>query len=152
MSLNVVFLLAHSVPCDAKLVVGIPVVVQHKPLMRPATLLFKPSRASRFYLSGFLAKSALGDLISRSLSEHARPASQQFPPEVGAALSSLALERENWERAHLDKEPFEQDRTLDEWAPPSVLVRRLYRMRRPFEHYKDFLQNQINVQSKDETN
>ena len=30
---------------------------------------------------------------------------------------------------------FAQDRSIDEWAPPKVLVRRLFRMRKPFERY-----------------
>jgi len=89
----------------------------------------------RFHISGFLAGSALGQLVAEKLVEHARPSGAEFPPEVGAALSSFAMDRENWERSHLGKEPFGQDPGKNEWAPPRELVRRLYRTRKPFEHY-----------------
>jgi hypothetical protein len=100
-----------------------------------ATLVHRMPGIQRYYISGFLGQSILGEQISRGLSELAKPSTQRFPPEVGAALCSLALERENWERSHLNKDPFEQDLSVDEWAPPAVLVRRLYRMRKPFEQY-----------------
>ena len=100
-----------------------------------ATLIHRMPGISRFHISGFLADSSLGRQLGQALQEHARAARSEFPPEVGAALSSLALERENWERSHLEKEDFAQDRSVDEWAPPKVLVRRLFRMRKPFERY-----------------
>ncbi len=100
-----------------------------------ATLVHRMPGISRYHISGFLADSSLGRQLGQALQEHARPAHPEFPPEVGAALSSLALEKENWERSHLDKEGFAQDRSVDEWAPPKVLVRRLFRMRKPFERY-----------------
>lgn len=88
--------------------------------------------------SGFLADSALGHVIKDSIKEqapHLRHCEARFPPEVGAALSGLAQKKENWERDHLGKELFEQDRSQDDWAPPKELVRRLYRLRKPFERY-----------------
>ena len=101
-----------------------------------ATLIHRMPGLQRYCLSGFLGESSLGEQISQALAEYARPSPRRFPPEVGAALLSLALERENWERSHLGKEPFYQDRSVDDWAPPHVLVRRLYRLRKPFEQYK----------------
>ena len=91
-----------------------------------------------FAMSGFLADSALGRLLAEKLlarASHLRWKAPRFPPEVGAALSTLALKAENWERGHLGKPPFEQDRSIDEWTPPQVLIRRLYRLRKPFEEY-----------------
>lgn len=102
-----------------------------------ATLIQRMPGIQRFSLSGFLAESAFGERISLGLAEFARPSERRFPPEVGAALTSLALERENWERSHLDKDLYEPDRTSDTWAPPAVLVRRLFRTRRPFESYAE---------------
>jgi hypothetical protein len=101
-----------------------------------ATLIHRMPGIQRYCLSGFLGQSVLGEQISQALSGHAKPSEKRFPPEVGAALSSLALDRENWERSHLEKKAFHQDRTVDDWAPPHVLVRRLYRMRKPFEQYE----------------
>ena len=100
-----------------------------------ATLVHRMPGISRYHISGFLADSSVGRHLGQALNEHAKPARPEFPPEVGAALSSLALEKENWEREHLEKELFGQDRSVDEWAPPKVLVRRLFRMRKPFERY-----------------
>lgn len=91
-----------------------------------------------YALSGYLGKSSFGRLVARRLSEeapHLRERTPRFPPEVGAALSGLAQERENWEREHLGKELFQQDRTQDDWAPPQELIRRLYRLRKPFERF-----------------
>jgi len=92
----------------------------------------------RFALSGYLANSALGELIKKGLNEEApqlKFKKPQFPPEVGSALMALAFERENWERDHLGKEIFSQDRSDDSWSPPQALVRRLYKLRKPFERY-----------------
>ena len=91
-----------------------------------------------YALSGYLGKSSFGRMVARRLNEEApylRERTPRFPPEVGAALSGLAQEKENWEREHLGKELFNQDRTQDEWAPPRELVRRLYRLRKPFERF-----------------
>lgn len=91
-----------------------------------------------FAMSGFLADSALGRMLAEKLlasAAHLRWKEARFPPEVGAALSTLALKVENWERAHLGKPAFEQDRSVDEWTPPQVLIRRLYRLRKPFAEY-----------------
>lgn len=90
----------------------------------------------RFALSGYLAPSSLGSLISEGLTGRLKQVNPAFPPEVGAALIPLAYERENWEREHLGKPRFEPDRTVDDWAPPKELVRRLFRMRKPFEQYR----------------
>lgn len=93
-----------------------------------------------YALSGYLGKSSFGKLVARRLAEEApylRERKPRFPPEVGAALSGLAQERENWEREHLGKELFQQDRTEDAWAPPQPLIRRLYRLRKPFERFPE---------------
>lgn len=92
----------------------------------------------RYCLSGFLARSTLGALVAQNLAKeapHLRAVDAQFPPEVGSALLGLAQDRENWERDHLGKAPFVQDRTVDEWCPPRVLLRRLFKLRKPFEAY-----------------
>jgi hypothetical protein len=92
----------------------------------------------RFALSGFLAQTALGQVVLQNLKKLApglRYTDPAFPPEVGSALIALAQGHENREREHLGKPPFSQDRTVDEWTPPKVLIRRLYRTRKPFEDY-----------------
>lgn len=91
-----------------------------------------------YSLSGFLGRSSFGDLVAQYLNELApqlRRRTPKFPPEIGSALLSLAQDRENWEREHLGKPLFSQDQTVDEWTPPRELIRRLYRLRKPFEGY-----------------
>lgn len=103
------------------------------------TLSERPPGLKRFTTSGYLARSALGELVCqrlKALSPHLRLRPAPFPPEVGAALSGLALETENWERDHLGKELFVPDLDSDEWSPPKTIIRRLFRLRRPFEAYR----------------
>jgi hypothetical protein len=92
----------------------------------------------RYALSGYLADSALGELIKENLNNiapHLKFTPSRFPPEVGSALVALAQEKENWERTHLGKPIFQQDRTVDGWAPPQELIRRLFKIRKPFERF-----------------
>lgn len=91
-----------------------------------------------YALGGFLASSGLGLLVEDYLAEHLvslKRSSGRFPAEVGSALLGLALHKENEERKHLGRDPLVVPLTPPDWAPPTVLVRRLYRMRRPFEEY-----------------
>lgn len=92
----------------------------------------------RYALGGFLSESGLGRLIHDHLAEHfetLKPTPGRFPPEVGSALIGLAWHKENEERSHLKKDPLALAPVSQDWAPPPVLVRRLYRMRKPFEEY-----------------
>ena len=92
----------------------------------------------RFCISGFLSQSALGTLVTEELQDIApglRHTSAKFPPEVGASLMGLAQAKENWELSHLGKPLYKQDLSVDEWEAPKTLVRRLYRLRKPFEDY-----------------
>ncbi len=92
----------------------------------------------RYAVGGFLADSPLGELVIEHLEEaypHLRAVSPRFPPEVGSALLGLAFDKENEERHHLGKDPFAFPSMPDDWAPPQELLRRLYRLRKPFEEY-----------------
>lgn len=102
------------------------------------TLVAKLPGLNDYTLGGFLAHSALGRLIVENINKRApqfKRRTPRFPPEVGAALTSLALDKENWELDHLGKSPFSLESEKDEWRPPKALVRRLYKLRKPFEHY-----------------
>lgn len=92
----------------------------------------------RYAVSGFLSDSALSELTVAFLAEsapHLKLRSTLFPPELGSALVGLALDLENEERAHLNREPFVAKPGLNDWTPPVELLRRLYRTRKPFQDY-----------------
>lgn len=102
------------------------------------TLTLRRPGISNYAFSGFLAESALAQSIGERLEDLAPQLRRQrprFPPEVGAALTALALFKENAERRHLAKATFAQARSLDDWQPPQVLLRRLFRLRKPFAEY-----------------
>lgn len=91
----------------------------------------------RFALGGFLAESAIGTLVSELLESDNASVNRveiRFPPEIGSALLALAFDRENEERTHLGKPRFVYPEG-EPWAPPAELLRKLYRLRKPFEEY-----------------
>lgn len=93
---------------------------------------------ARYAVGGFLAESSLGHLVKEHLKEiypHLKLMETRFPPEVGSALLGLAFDRENEERRHLGKAPFVFPSRPDSWGPPPELLRRLYRLRKPFEEF-----------------
>jgi hypothetical protein len=86
-------------------------------------------------LAGFLHPGPMSLRISEGCAGHLRVQQARFPAEVGAALLGLALYKENEERRHLGK-PFEDGQSApDRWAVPTVLVRRLFKLRRPFDSF-----------------
>lgn len=93
----------------------------------------------RISFAGFLHPGSMSERIEKRVMEEEpkiRFNQPQFPPEVGAALMGLAYLKENQERAHLEKPLFEgHAATGKEWTPSPVLLRRLYRLRKPFEHF-----------------
>lgn len=94
---------------------------------------------SSYSVSGFLANSPLGTGMRKILSEtqpKLRFKTPRFPPEVGSCLLSLSHEREDWEREHLGKDPYQPEHSPGDWAPPKPLLRRLYRMREPFQEFQ----------------
>ncbi len=89
----------------------------------------------RLVMSGFLHPSSLSQRVSEACDGALSQPEPQFPAEVGAALLGLALAKENQERVHLSK-PLESGRLpATQWGVSPVLVRRLYRLRRPFEKF-----------------
>lgn len=85
--------------------------------------------------SGYLHPSSMSQRIMAACAAGAlRPQQARFPAEVGAALVGLALHKENEERRHLGK-PLERGHSLPTGSPPPLLLRRLYRLRRPFERF-----------------
>lgn len=90
----------------------------------------------RIVMSGFLHPSPLSQRVLEACEGALGQPEPQFPAEVGAALLGLALAKENQERIHLDK-PLESGRLpATQWGASPVLVRRLYRLRRPFEQFQ----------------
>ena len=90
---------------------------------------------SRMTFAGFLHPSPMSRRIADHCAAYLRLETARFPAEVGAALLGLALHQENEERRHLGKPLETGESPPDRWGAPPVLVRRLYRLRKPFEHY-----------------
>ena len=89
----------------------------------------------RLVMSGFLHPSPLSQRVLELSQEALLQPQPRFPAEVGAALLGLALHKENEERQHLGK-PLETGRLpATGWGVSPVLLRRLYRLRRPFEQF-----------------
>lgn len=88
-----------------------------------------------FSMAGFLHPSPMSQRIGDACSSALRFQVSRFPAEVGAALLGLALHKENQERRHLGK-PLEDGKTAPgQWGVSPVLVRRLFRLRRPFDGF-----------------
>lgn len=88
-------------------------------------------------LAGFLNPSAMSERICAGCAGHLRLHNPRFPAEVGAALLAFALYKENQERRHLDK-PLETGQLPpDRWSAAPVLLRRIYRTRRPFDRFPE---------------
>jgi hypothetical protein len=89
----------------------------------------------RISFAGFLHPSPMSRRIGEACAAELRVHSARFPAEVGAALLALALHKENEERRHLGK-PLETGQLPPgRWEAPPLLVRRLFRLRRPFEDF-----------------
>lgn len=87
--------------------------------------------------SGYLHPSPLSQRISSHFAKSLQVRPPAFPSDIGAALLGLALQKENEERAHLGK-PYETGSSPPhQWVPPATLLRRLYRIRHPFESYQE---------------
>ena len=90
----------------------------------------------RLVMSGFLYPSPLSRRVEEACQGVLGLPKPHFSADVGAALLGLALYRENQERQHLGK-PLETGRfPATEWGASPVLLRRLYRLRRPFEAFR----------------
>lgn len=87
--------------------------------------------------SGFLHPGPFSKRIATACSRYLSICSPKFPADVGGALLALALYRENEERLHLGKPLETGDPPHKEWAPSPTVMRRLYRLKRPFEKYRD---------------
>lgn len=85
--------------------------------------------------AGYLASSPMGRRIVDGCAGYLEYRTPRFPPEVGAALVSLAVFTENQERALLGKAPETGQLPSGVWGLPASLLRRLPRIRRPFERY-----------------
>lgn len=86
-------------------------------------------------LAGYLFPSTISRRIVEGCSEHLRHLPARFPAEVGAALVGLALYKENQEREHLGKAKEDGRPTPTQKEISPVLLRRLYKIRRPFERF-----------------
>jgi hypothetical protein len=90
---------------------------------------------SAFSLCGFLHPSPMSARVRQAVGQALPQPPARFPAEVGAALLGLALHKENEERRHLGK-PLEDGKApAGQWTASPLLVRRLYRLRRPFERF-----------------
>ncbi len=94
----------------------------------------------RVALSGFLHPSPMSQRITRNLTEqdtHLRIPKPRFPASVGAALVALAAHKEMQERQLLGKSSQSSGEAakLGDWGAPVDLIRRLYRIRKPFDRY-----------------
>lgn len=94
----------------------------------------------RIALSGFLHPSAMSRRIVRNLTEpnsHLRLPAPRFPAPIGSALVALAAHKEIEEQQLLGKSSpsVGEKPKLGDWGAPVDLVRRLYRMRKPFDRY-----------------
>lgn len=88
-----------------------------------------------FSMAGFLHPSPMSQRIGDACSRALAFQQPRFPAEVGAALLGLALHRENEERRHLGK-PLEDGKMAPgQWGAPPLLIRRLFRTRRPFDGF-----------------
>lgn len=85
--------------------------------------------------SGFLHPSPMSRRIAEDCVTALKLREPRFPAEVGAALVGLSLHLENLERAHLGKPLEDGQPPADKWVVPPLLIRRLYRTRRPFDDY-----------------
>lgn len=95
----------------------------------------------RLTMSGFLNPGSITERMVRHINKeapHLRILHPKLPREAGAALMGLAYWHENVERRHLERPAFEGHvASGKDWAPSPVLLRRLYKTRRPFEHYPE---------------
>jgi hypothetical protein len=85
--------------------------------------------------SGFLHPGPMSRRVSEACAPYLQLHEPRFPAEVGAALLGLALYKENQERRHLGKALETGELPVGQWSAPPVLVRRLYRTRKPFERF-----------------
>jgi hypothetical protein len=86
-------------------------------------------------LAGFLHPGPLSERIREGCAGHLRYREPRFTAEIGAALLGLALHKENEERRHLGKPLADGQSPPERWEAPPLLMRRLYRMRRPFDRF-----------------
>lgn len=93
----------------------------------------------RLVMSGFLHPSPMSRRVMEACEGMLGLPQPRFPAEVGSALLGLALYKENQERSHLGK-PLESGQLpFTEWGASPVLLRRLYRLRRPFDDFSQEL-------------
>lgn len=89
----------------------------------------------RLVLSGYLHPSPMSRRVLEACEGTLDLPQPRFPAEVGAALLGLALYKENQERLHLGKPPETGQFPATDWGASPVLLRRLFRLRKPFPEF-----------------
>ena len=99
------------------------------------SLAYRLPGVGNFSMAGFLHPSPMSRRIGDAAATGLTHRQARFPAEVGAALLGLALYKENEERKHLGKPQEEGKLPPTQWGASPVVLRRLFKIRRPFEHF-----------------